>query len=60
MKMTVERARGLLGRAADRLSDEEISRRCRELDDYARLLIRIDSRQQEERRQVGQREQGVA
>ena len=40
MKISVERARAILGREADNLSDDQVARMCRELEDYARLIVR--------------------
>ncbi len=53
MTISLERARELLGEEARDLSDESIARVCRELDDYARLLLRIDARRQGELQQEG-------
>lgn len=50
--VTLERARELLGAESEGLSDADVSRICRELDDYARLLIRIDARQQTQKEGV--------
>lgn len=58
MKMTLERARALMGPEADRLSDEEIARQCRELEELARLHVRLYDQQQAQK--VDQVERGVA
>lgn len=47
LKISLERARELLGVEAVGLSDIDVARICRELYDYAMLLIRMDARQQE-------------
>jgi hypothetical protein len=50
VKMTVERARALMGREADRLSDEEIARQCRALEEMARLHVKLYDQHLSERR----------
>lgn len=58
MLIPLDRARALLGREADNLSDEEVTRMGRELEEYARLLVRIDDQRQAVK--VDQVERGVA
>lgn len=40
MLVPLDRARAILGREADNLSDDQVARMCRELEDYARLIVR--------------------
>jgi hypothetical protein len=53
VRITIERARELLGAEGDRLSDQEVAQQCRELEDYSRLLMNYyDRRVAECRRQT--------
>lgn len=58
MLIPLDRARAILGREADNLSDDQVTRMARELEDYARLIVRQFD--QAETGKVEQRERGVA
>lgn len=58
MKISLERARQLLGAEGAKLSDQDVERLASELRELARLHIRLYD--QAQRNEAGQAERGVA